>query len=78
MKPKIEFKKQAILLRQKGLSYFEILKRVQVSKSSLSLWLRAVQMKSFQENRLLENQITFRKLGSEAKHRQRLEKVSRE
>jgi hypothetical protein len=74
---KIKFKRETILLRQKGLSYSEIQKRVPVSKSSLSLWLRTMQLKSYQENRLFEKQIIFSKLGSEAKHRQRLDKVKR-
>lgn len=39
---KIKEKQKAITLRKKGLSYNEILKLVSVSKSTLSVWLRAV------------------------------------
>lgn len=40
MKQLVREKAQAILLRREGCSYKEILERIDVSKSSLSLWLR--------------------------------------
>ena len=43
----------AISLRKKGLSYKEILKKIEVSKSTLSIWLREVELTTEQKNRLL-------------------------
>lgn len=40
MKALVQEKNQAILLRKNGMSYRDILKQVQVAKSSLSLWLK--------------------------------------
>ena len=40
MKKMVQEKETAVALRKKGLSYNEILKRIPVAKSSLSLWLR--------------------------------------
>ena len=52
MSPKLAERNIAIDLRKKGLSYSEILKRVPVSKSTLSLWLRSVGLSKKQTQRL--------------------------
>ncbi|MEP7166351.1 MAG: hypothetical protein ABI758_00045 [Candidatus Woesebacteria bacterium] len=44
----------AIELRRQGLTYSEILKQIPVAKSTLSLWLRSVQMAKQQEQRYTE------------------------
>jgi len=41
-------------LRRKGFSYKEILKRMHVSKSSLSIWLREIELTEEQKNRLFK------------------------
>lgn len=42
----------ALSLRKKGLSYGEILKEIKVSKSTLSIWLREVELSDIQKNKL--------------------------
>lgn len=44
----------ALKLRKSGLSYKEILKKISVSKSTLSIWLREIELTSEQKKRLLE------------------------
>ena len=43
----------AVELRKEGLSYKEILRNIKVSKSTLSIWLREVELTGEQKNRLL-------------------------
>ncbi|MEI8103695.1 MAG: hypothetical protein WCG84_02190 [Candidatus Moraniibacteriota bacterium] len=52
MANKSEEKIKAISLRKEGLSYVEILKRVPVSKSTLSVWLRDIGLAKQQKQRL--------------------------
>ena len=54
MQPKIKEKNKAIELRQKGLSYKEILEQIPVAKSSLSLWLKSVKLSTNQKQRLTD------------------------
>lgn len=49
---KLKEKWGAIKLRKKGLSYKDILKKIDVSKSTLSSWLREIELTSEQKNRL--------------------------
>ena len=63
---KTQEKQRAITLRKQGLSYNEILKKVPVSKSSLSLWLRSVGLAKEQKQRLTEKKLTSMKRGWEA------------
>ena len=49
---KLKEKMEAIRLRQEGKSYSEILRKVHVSKSTLSLWLRDVFLSEKQKERL--------------------------
>ena len=62
----------AIKLRKKGLSYSEILKKVPVAKSTLSLWLRSVGLSKRQEQRLTEKKLAAMKRGWESCHKKRL------
>ena len=64
MKSKIDEKNEAIALRKQGLSYREILEQIQVSKSSLSLWLRSVKLAKRQKQRLTEKKIASALRGS--------------
>lgn len=54
MKALVQYKKQAILLRQKGHTYNEILTVLPVAKSSLSLWLKGLALTS-NEKKALKN-----------------------
>lgn len=49
---KFEQKVQAIKLRKAGKSYAEIRKKINVSKATLSLWLRDIKLTSEQEKRI--------------------------
>ena len=73
MIPKITEKDQAIKLRREGLSYREILARIPVAKSTLSLWLRSVHLAKQQKQRLTEKRLAAVYRGAEAKRRQRIE-----
>lgn len=65
-------KNQAIKLRQDGLSYSEILKKIKVSKSTLSLWLRSVALAKTQKQRLTLKKLQAAKRGGESKKQNRI------
>lgn len=73
MIPKPAEKQKAIELRQKGLSYDEILASIPVAKSTLSLWLRSVHLAKRQKQRLTERKRLAQIKGAQARHNQRLE-----
>ncbi len=50
---KYKEKMRAVKLRRDGLSYNLILKKVKVSKSTLSIWLREVELTKEQKNQFL-------------------------
>jgi len=77
MQAKLEEKKKALELRKQGFSYSEILSRVPVAKSSLSLWLRNTHVKKFQEYRLKKKIIAAGRLGAKIKRKQRIEKTKK-
>lgn len=60
-------KEIAIKLRKKGFSYSEILKKVPVTKSTLSLWLRNVSLKKDQRQRLVNKIRLGQKKGARIK-----------
>lgn len=60
-------KDMAVKLRKEGLSYSEILKKISVAKSTLSLWLRSVNLSKKQNQRLTEKKILAQKRGAEAR-----------
>lgn len=70
-------KQKAIELRRKGFSYGEILKKIPVAKSTLSLWLRSVGLSKRQKQRLTEKKIDAARRGGEARKRNRI-KVAEE
>lgn len=49
---KIEAKKQAITLREQGMSLNDIVSKLKVSKSSVSLWVRDIELSAEQKNNL--------------------------
>jgi len=65
MMEKIKEKQKAIALRKKGLSYNEILKRVPVAKSTLSLWLRGIGLAKRQKQRLTKKRRAAQKKAQE-------------
>ena len=69
---KLQEKERAIKIRKKGLSYSEILKRIPVAKSTLSLWLRSVGLSKRQKQRLTEKKLAAMKRGWDAQHKKRL------
>jgi len=72
MIPKLEEKETAINLRRQGFSYSEILKRIPVAKSSLSLWLRSVGLSKKQNQRLTEKKLAAALRGALRKRQERL------
>ena len=70
---KTKEKKQSIKLRKKGFSYNEILKRVPVAKSTLSLWLRDVELAKKQKQRLTQKKLQAGLRGAMTRRHQRIE-----
>jgi transcriptional regulator with XRE-family HTH domain len=58
------FRKKARALRRKGLSYKEIREKIDVSKSTLSLWLRDIRLKDEYRKRLYTKQIEILSRGT--------------
>lgn len=69
---KFEEKEQAIAYRCQGLSYNDILQRVPVAKSTLSLWLRSVGLAKRQRQVLTERKRLGQQKGGRVRHEQRL------
>lgn len=69
---KLEEREKALQLRKRGLSYSEILKKVPVAKSTLSLWLRSVGLSKRQRQRLTEKKLAAMRRGWEACRRKRI------
>lgn len=70
---KYKEKELAINLRKKGFSYSEILKKVSVAKSTLSLWLRSVGLSKRQKQRLTKKKLDAMRRGWKACHKKRLD-----
>jgi len=69
---KIKEKEKAIKLRKNGLSYSEILAKIPVAKSTLSLWLRSVGLSKRQKQRLTKKKLTAMKHGWETCHNKKV------
>lgn len=63
MRPKQDARRTVEELRRHGLSYREILQRVPVSKSSISLWCRGVELSEVQQQVLLQRKLTAGEQG---------------
>ena len=70
---KLKFK--AILLRKRGLSYNEIAKKIGVSKSTLSFWLKSVLLKPEYQKRFYTKQIEILSRGSQSQKERRAREV---
>lgn len=68
-------KEKTIILRKKGLSYREILVKVPVAKSTLSLWLRSVSLSKKQKQRLTDKKIAAALRGASRKRELRIKKT---
>lgn len=71
------FKEKAIRLRKEGLSYNEILKQgVEASKSTLSLWLKDVPLKSVHKKRLYTKAVQNMARGAQSQKERRSREVN--
>jgi len=77
MATKIKLKKQAIDLRKQGKTYSEILEKVPVAKSTLSLWLRDVGMAKSQKQRITRKRKEAQIKGAKARQNQRIQFTNR-
>src|SRR3989344_5459980 len=75
MKANILLKSRAITLRKKGLSYNEIRKEIPIAKSTLSLWLRSIELKPEFKKRLYTKQIEILARGSRSQKERRMREV---
>lgn len=69
---KLKEREAAINLRKRGFSYSEILKRIPVAKSSLSLWLQSVGLSKRQRQRLTEKKLASARRGALKKKEDRI------
>ena len=69
---KHEETKKAVKLRKQGFSYHDILKKVPVAKSTLSLWLRDVGLAKEQKQRLSNKRLQSALKGAMKRKRERL------
>ncbi|MDE2099925.1 MAG: hypothetical protein KGL39_21915 [Patescibacteria group bacterium] len=70
MKPLL--REKAINLRRSGLSYSQILEQVPVARSTLSLWLRSVNLSKRSKQKLTAGRLAALKKGGESRRRQRI------
>jgi transposase-like protein len=68
---------KAIELRKKGLSYGEIKKEVNVSKSTLSLWLKTVPLTAEQRERLYTKKILNLARGAQSQRERRKREIGK-
>lgn len=71
---KENLKNKAIQLRKKGKSYSEILEKVSVARSTLSLWLRLVNLSKRQKQNLTLKKLQAAWWGGEVKKLDRIER----
>lgn len=69
-------KAKAIELRKKGLSYGDIKKEINVSKSTLSFWLKDVPLKEEYRKRFYTNKILNLAKGAQSQKERRLREIS--
>ena len=70
---KLKEKQKAIRFRKRGFSYSEILEKVPVAKSTLSLWLRSVDLSNRQKQRLTKKKLAAALRGAMIRKNQRLD-----
>ncbi len=62
----------AIRLRKKGKTYSHILKKIHVSKSSLTLWLRDIELTDSQKEKILKGREKSRYAGAKSQQKKRV------
>ena len=67
--------KKAVYLRTQGYSYSEIKSQINVSKSTLSEWLRYIPLRNSYKERLYNKGVIARALGSKALKEYRIQKT---
>jgi orotate phosphoribosyltransferase-like protein len=67
-------KNKAIQLRKEGNSYSEILREISVARSTLSLWLRSVNLSKRQKQNLTLKKLQACWRGGEVKKQNRIKK----
>lgn len=72
---KLSEKQRAISLREEGNTYSEILAKVPVAKSTLSEWLKSVQLATPQKQRLTEKRKNAALRGARARHQHRISEI---
>lgn len=72
---KNSLKNKAIRLRKKGLSYTEILKQILVAKSTLSLWLRSVNLTKKQKQKLTAKKLEAAQRGANKQHLKKIKLI---
>ena len=75
---KLQEKKLAIILREQGLSMNEIREKIGVSKSSVSLWVRNIQLTDKQKKELSQKGLTKESIEKRRKTRLTRENVRRQ
>lgn len=69
----VQKKEEAIALRKEGRTYSEILQRIPVAKSTLSLWLRHVGLSRVQIQRISVKKIAGQRKGAQKRHQDRVD-----
>lgn len=77
MKNLLAKKKRAIQLRKQGQTYGEIVKQIKVAKSTLSLWLREVEVPAKFISRIRQKKLDAVRLGWAARRKERIDKTHR-
>lgn len=72
MREKTELKQKAIVMRKEGNTYSEILEKIPVAKSTLSLWFHGVGLAKHQRQRLTQKKLEAGRRGGEAKRKLRV------
>lgn len=72
-----KLKIQATGLRKQGLSYNEIRRKINVAKSTLSVWLKTIPLKAEYRKRLYTKQIQILSLGSQSQKERRAREVEK-
>ncbi len=72
---KFKEKVKAIQMRKYGRSYREIIKETNVSKSTISLWLKDIELTPRQKEKLLQGREISRYAGAKAQQRRRIERT---
>ena len=74
---KVEEREQAIKLRKQGFSYSEILQKIPIARSTLSLWLRNAKLAKKQRQRITEKRLKAARRGGEIKHKKRIDTIEK-